>query len=82
MAVNKSDIAVSKLDINKSVIAVNKSDSAVNKSDIAVNTVQICTWGGGIRALLIYTWLCSVANNIYIPGPYTRQLAIRARGEG
>ena len=63
IAVNKSGIAV-----NKSDSAVNKSDIVVNKSDIAVNesdTVQIRTRGAGIRAILIYTWLCSVPN-IYI----------------
>ena len=61
LAVNKSDIAV-----NKSNIAIKKSDIAVNKSDIAVNTVQIPTWGGAVRAIVIYTWLCSVANYLFI----------------
>ena len=67
LAVNKSDITVNKSDIavniavNKSDIAVNKSDIVVNKSGIAVNTVQIPTLGG-IKAILMYTWLCSVAN--------------------
>ena len=63
VAVNKSDIAV-----NKSDIAVNKSDISFNTSDIAVNTVTIPTWGGGIREILVYSWLCSVAKkqSIYI----------------
>ena len=50
--VNKSDIAV-----NKSDIVVNKSDIAANKLDIAVNTGILGGWG-----ILVYTWLCSVAN--------------------
>ena len=50
--------------VNKSDQAVKKSDlSPVNKSDLLVNTVQIITMrGGGIRPILVYTWLCSVAN--------------------
>ena len=51
------------LAVNKSNIAVNKSDIAVNMSDIAVNTVQIANrWG--VRAILVYTWLWSVAKYI------------------
>ena len=64
LAINKSDIAVNKsyIAVNKSDIAVNILDIAVNKLDIAVNTVQKRTWGcGGIRAVLVYTWLRSVA---------------------
>ena len=43
------------------VNAVNKSDlGPANKSDLTVNTVQIPTWGGEGRAILVYnwTWLC------------------------
>ena len=58
----KPDIAV-----NKSDIVVNKSDIVVNKSDIAVTTIKNRIWvGKGVRALLVYTCLCSVANYLYI----------------
>ena len=56
---------------NKSDLTVNKSNLAVNKSDMAVNTVQMRSgWG---RAILVYTWLCSVANNTTAPLPTNTQ---------
>ena len=46
----------------KKNLGVNKSDIAVNKSDIDVSTDIV----EGGRAILVYAWLCSVANYIYI----------------
>ena len=50
--VNKSDIAAN---------TVSKSDIAINKSGIAVNMVIL-----GAEGRFVYTWLCSVANQLCI----------------